>query len=376
MKKQFMVKHRKHFITLTCLVAGMLVLTTAVYANYDNAGGYTNYKNAVKNLAFDADNFTADANMTFTMDGEKVTTSKFTYKCDNGNNSQYTLTNDSLSGEESTTEFYSYVNGDKKYVYYPENNGYYESPAGEKNKTLIPMDDATSKKAVRFAELMADAFVGDLKNNVVLVSDEDGVKTYSIHVEKNQIPEVVNAGLSLMFTANNNSSRSSSYVTYQDYEKAFGDYYKEKTGEDYKSMDYANLSESDSEALNKVYSSFDEKYQAILKDKGNTGIVLVLKNGDYKYFETYGDYMDSNYAPPESKTMTMFGDDPYVDDVTMTVTLDKQGRLVSDNLEASLVGKDKDGAKHVATMKVNSKVFDYDKTTVDVFDPTGKIKNK
>lgn len=376
MKKQFMVKHRKHFITLTCLVAGMLVLTTAVYANYDDAGGYTNYKNAVKNLAFDADNFTADANMTFTMDGEKVTTSEFTYKCNNGDNSQYTLTNDSLSGEDNKTEFYTYVNGDKKYSYYPENNSYYENPAGDKNNTLIPMDDATSKKAVRFAELMADAFVGDLKNNVVLVSDEDGVKTYSIHVEKNQIPEIVNAGLSLMFTANNNSERSNSYVTYEDYEKTFGDYYKEKTGDDYKSVNYADMSESDSEALNKVYSSFDEKYQAVLKDKGNNGIVVVLKNGDYKYFDTYRDYMDSKYASPEVRTMTMFGDDPYVDDVTMTVTLDKQGRLVADNLEASLVGKDKDGEKHVATMKVNSKVYDYDKTTVDVFDPTGKIKNK
>ncbi|MBN7773423.1 hypothetical protein [Clostridium aminobutyricum] len=375
MKKQFMVKHRKHFITMTCLVAGMLVLTTAVYANYDNAGGYTNYKNAVKNLAFDADNYTADANMTFIMDGEEMTTSEFLYKCNNGDTSQYNLTNDNFSGEASKSEYYSYVNGDKRYVYYPETNMYYESKIdGEKNKTIIPLDDATSKKAVRFAELMADAFVGDLKNNVVLVSEEDGVRKYSIHVEKSQIPEIVNAGLSLMFTANNNSPNSSSYVTYKNYEKTFNAFYKEKTGNDYKSLDYSNLSESEQEALNDIYNAFDKKYSGILEAKGHKGIVLVLANGDYKYYTNYSDYMNSEYAPNEAKTMAMFGDDPYVDDVTMNVTLDEKGRLAENYLEASLMGKDKNGEKHVATMKVNSKIYDYDKTSVDLFNPEGKTK--
>lgn len=209
------MRRRKHFITLVCLVVGMLVLTTAVYANYDDAKGYTNYKNALKRLAFEEKNFTAEYDSKITIDGKEVMMAEANYKCADGNNSQYSKTQDLLAGNENNKgnvyENYTYVNGKNAYYYYVDTNEYYQGEVSKNSGTLIPLDDATSKKAVRFAELLADTIVGDLKNNVVLESSKDGMKHYSIQVSGNQIPEIVNAGLSLMFTAGNSADNTGSY---------------------------------------------------------------------------------------------------------------------------------------------------------------------
>lgn len=281
-----MRKHRKHFITLICLVVGMLVLTTAVYANYDDAKGYTNYKNALKYLAFEADNFSAEYDMKIKMDGENMQSASGNYKCADGDNSQYSKHLDSYDDKTYNYEDYSYENGDKFYSYNPKTNEYYQGNVyHDGNNSFMGTDDATSKKAVRFAELLADTLVGDLKNNVILESSKDGIKKYSIHVAGNQIPEIVNAGLSLAFTASN-------------------------------SEDYDN------------------------------------------------------------EITSKFGNEPYIDKVNFKVTLNEDGRLLENNMEATLAGVDKNGNKHTATMELNAEISDYNNTTVDVFNPEGKERLK
>ena len=51
---------------------------------------------------------------------------------------------------------------------------------------------------IRVVELMADAFVGDIKNNFVLTEKTDDSKSYSVSLTESQIPEIVNAGVSLV----------------------------------------------------------------------------------------------------------------------------------------------------------------------------------
>lgn len=277
------MKHRKHFITLVCLVVGMLVLTTAVYANYDDAQGYTNYKNALKHLAFKADNFTADYDAKIMIDNDAVNTFSGNFKCADGDRSHFEKSKDTFDGEEYISEYYTYTYGDTYYSYHPKTNKYYKGEIyNEGNATLMGTDDATTKKAVRFAELLTDTLVGDLKNNVILESSKDGIKEYSIQVSGNQIPEIVNAGLSLAFTASNS--------------------------EDY-----------------------------------------------------------------ENEVTSKFGNDPYIDKVNFRVTLDEEGRLLENSMEATMAGVDKKGNKHTATMEVNAKISDYNNTKVDVFNPEGKI---
>ena len=278
------MKRKKHFITFICLLIGMLVFTTAVYANYDNAKGYSNYKNALKNLAFEANNYTAKYDMTIKIDEERTHSSSGIYKCADGNKSQYTKGLDYYDGQiRSNYESYYYEYGNKSYSYFPEEDKYYQAEINrEGNGSLMGTNDATAKKAVRFAELLADMLVGDLKNNVILTSSEEGINKYIINVSGNQIPEIVNAGLSLLFTENNSNNRD--------------------------------------------------------------------------------------------QEMAKFGNDPYIDDVTFKVTLDKEGRLVENQIEAALVGEDENGEKHTAVMKGNLTIFDYETTVVDVFDPEGKTK--
>ncbi|MGI6727964.1 MAG: hypothetical protein ACOX4P_05330 [Anaerovoracaceae bacterium] len=278
------MKHKKHFITLVCLVIGMLVFTSAVYANYDDAKGYSNYKKALKYLAFEANNYTAKYDTAITIDGEKTHSDISTYKCADGNNSQYTKSFSTYDGQNHEFESYSYVNGKMSYNYYPKENMYYQSEVyKEGNGSLMGTNDATAKKAYRFAELLADTLIGDLKNNVILTSSENGINKYAINVSGNQIPEIVNAGLSLLFTANNSENNA------------------------------------------------DEE-------------------------------------------MAMFGNEPYIDNVIFKVTLDKEGRLIENEIEASLVGNDKNGKKHKGVMKGNILIFNYGTTTVDVFNPEGKTK--
>ncbi len=281
-----MKKQKKHFVTLVCLVVGMLMLTTAVYANYDDAKGYTNYKDSLKYLLFEADNYTANYSGTIKMDDKEVQTFNGADKREGKNKNHYEKSKDSFTSPAREYEYYTYSQGNKYYGYYPETNEYYQGESfNSGNGSLMGTNDATTKKAVRFAELLADALVGDLKNNIILESSKDGIKEYSIHVSGNQIPEIVTAGLSLTFTASNS--------------------------------------------------------------------------------EGY-----------ENNVTNQFGNEPYIENVNMKVALDEKGRLVKNELEASLVGTDKDGKKHTGTMEISVEITDYDSTTVDTFDPTGKVLQK
>ena len=52
---------------------------------------------------------------------------------------------------------------------------------------------------VNFVELIGDTLIGDLKNNIIYVSGDDNSSTYEMNLDAIQIPEVANAGLSVMF---------------------------------------------------------------------------------------------------------------------------------------------------------------------------------
>ena len=62
---------KKHFYTVICLVAGVILLTTAAAANFGNANGYPLYKSALKKILYE-DNFTASLKLDLVYDGETV----------------------------------------------------------------------------------------------------------------------------------------------------------------------------------------------------------------------------------------------------------------------------------------------------------------
>ena len=65
---------KKRNRVMTCLIAGVLVLAVSATAAFGSVNGYSRYKEAVKALALEEENFSAVGTMEMTMDGETVWT--------------------------------------------------------------------------------------------------------------------------------------------------------------------------------------------------------------------------------------------------------------------------------------------------------------
>lgn len=199
------MKNKKYLKAIISFGVGAILLATAVFANYENAGGYSVCKNALKKVAF-AENFSMDYTAEVTLDNESYSKTWGSYKINvDGNPSRQTERTDE---NRYWTYFMRSTTQDKAGIhqYYnslsanPEDNGYitdayYEA---EPIATAIGNDPETGEKFIGFAETLSDALVGDLKNSFVLVSDEGGVKNYNVTLSKEQLPSYVASGVSLI----------------------------------------------------------------------------------------------------------------------------------------------------------------------------------
>ena len=63
---------RKRNRLLVCLAAGVLILAVSATAAFGSVNGYTKYKEALKSLALETDNFTATGTMQVNYDGKEI----------------------------------------------------------------------------------------------------------------------------------------------------------------------------------------------------------------------------------------------------------------------------------------------------------------
>lgn len=200
-------KSNKRLKAVISLGIGVILLTGAVFANYDSANGYTTCKDSLKKILY-ADNLSIDITAKATVDGSDLYNWYTTNKFNLGGNPSYR--------SETTTEDNS-VNGGGKYWHLAQHQDNYaivkfqnsdsfihetdpEYYGNEKNlgEQIFGTDDISTSKFIGFAESIGDVLVGDLKNNLVPVSNEDGVRTYSMTLSRDQMPSYVNSGISLM----------------------------------------------------------------------------------------------------------------------------------------------------------------------------------
>ncbi len=387
--KKFQFKQKRHFVTAVCLLVGLMVLTTSVYANYDNANGYSNYKSAVKNLLLSTDNVTIDGEFGFYLDGELMGAAEMGGKFAKNGASTYEKETDKdglVSYERQT------FSGKDSYVSYnPQNNTYYsyenrsyEMSSG--NFLGVDMDDEMSQRLIRFMELSADLVVGDLKNNVVLTSEDESSLEYSIAVSRNQMPEIINAGLSLIFGSMNQSYDNRGGIYYEDWMASFDAFAEKEFGVDFNHDPWTDEGEFDVEASGydteeEYWDAYDEiqnaqweYYDSIYEDYGHEGVVYVKADNSYDYYETYEEYSKAVYSSDidEYDMYLMFGNEPYIENAKMTAKISKSGELLGNSIEVTLAGYDKNGEKHTATFKGEATLKDYGTTTPDVFDPEGK----
>lgn len=355
------MKTKKHAVTATCLALGAILVTSSAYASYDDAKGYSNYKEAMKSLVLYDDNYTVDGRISFSLDGKEQAVFDGRFMAD-GKNCSIEATAKNINGVETVYEKETTYGG-KRYVMYPEENGYRVYDGAEFER-MDPKDERT-KKAVRFMELFADTMVGDLKNNFVLENKDGDNRNYAVELSGKQIPEIVNAGLSLMLIESD-SSDNSSYVTYENYEKAFAAYYEQEKGEKWD----GNWDEKADE----ICDDFSEHYEQILEDKGDKGIVQVKADGSYKYYATYDAYVKANPTVFDDQMINVLGDDAYISNASCYFTVDNNGKLVSNDIVVVMTGKDMDGKTHELTVKMELDCSDYGSTKVPKFDTTGLTK--
>ena len=119
------LKGKRHGATALCLLLGLTMVTSAAYANYDDAKGYSSYKAALKNLAFYEDNFTMEGKFEMLVDGELLEGVGGTLKI---NGDDYYVAMDQLGEDGSVVKTgvsrqETYKDG-SKVVYFPEDDSY------------------------------------------------------------------------------------------------------------------------------------------------------------------------------------------------------------------------------------------------------------
>lgn len=199
-----MKKNKNRLVrAMICIGASVLLLTMAVFANYDNASGYSEIKNALKNMMY-MDNGTANISTEAVIDG--VNLAKFDIKMMMDKTSDVMMyTSFKYSGddylnisEETVQDGYELTsstidNSDfshsSKYKY-KMNYDSFPMNINENNEMLT--------KGVNFVETLCDTLIGDIKNNIVLASTDGDSRTYSVNMNGEQLPKYMTAAFSFM----------------------------------------------------------------------------------------------------------------------------------------------------------------------------------
>ena len=232
----------KKSIALICAAVGVCMFTCAAAANYRVSNGYDTLKKSVLSTR-DFQNCTLTAEMSIDFDGSPLSQGSWLYEIDLPNGMIHSRS------KEITAKDISEGSSPYIYEYYDYNDRDYHSSIDEKGNTYYIMsnyygsqenlwgidkeDSKTADKVIKFAEAAADTVVGDLRNNFVCTEDTDEYSAYSITLDSVQIPEVINAGLSMlvsMSNSNNNGIDSDGNVIQP--QEGDSDYYLMLMGDD------------------------------------------------------------------------------------------------------------------------------------------------
>ena len=231
-----------------------------------------------------------------------------------------------------------------------------------------------SDKMVKFLSVFADTVVGDLKNNVVLVNDEDGIRSYSLDVTADQVPALISAGLDLVLAQENTTN----YVSYEDYDASYAAYYEKTKGEALPEGYFDTLYDENNTEMWDEYDeltmAMDQEYNSVLQDQYNgEGILYVKADGTYQYYPTYSEYaVDAQYGTQDFSAY--LGKNAVLSNVKFNFSLDEKDRLVSNDATVTFSSTDPKGAEHEVKCSLSMKFSDYGTTAVTTFDTGDRTK--
>ena len=371
-----------------CLVAGVLILSGSAFAAFDSVSGYAQYKTAAKALLLQTDNVTVSGTVSVRYDGKDIAGTFIEAQKDGQNNYSH-VTERNVDGSDPWENFEDTHNGVRSWYTVGMTNDkgqpfYYVDKTAEPypaNLLSMDMSDEMSTRLVAFAEIAVDTVVGDLKNNFVQVGAEDGVNTYRVDIDENQVPALVSAGLSLLACA---QSENNGYnIIYDsDWHKMCVTYYEKSTGETLPkefreavlSGDWDDAWYEDNEALyEKVMekgSELDEIASKVL-EKQDGGVVYLHGDGTYDYYESNQAFAQAH--PEKMDVDDVLGSEMSLQHVTCEFSVDKAGHLLSNTAEALFLTNGIDGRDHTFTVSFELNCSDYGTTEAQHIDTTGLV---
>ena len=227
--------------------------------------------------------------------------------------------------------------------------------------------------------IAADTVVGELKNNFVQVGKENGVTQYQIEIAQNQVPSLVNAGLSLFAYSVDASNRENYTVNFADYSATVIHNYESTTGEtlpeefkDGYSNGYDDAwYETYGDLLDKVEevnaTNWEDKYYNVLNEQGG-GIVYVNTDGSYDYYADYDAFAAAHPEAVGDSLESYVGQDLNLEKVLCTFSVDDQGRLTDNHIEVTFQTTEKDGSSHTLVLTGDVTLTNYGTTTIQPLD--------
>lgn len=384
-----------------CLVAGVLILAVSAGAAFGSVNGYSTYKEAVKALALKTDNVTMQGSMKATLDGKEFVSMTGEMAIDGKNKSSHVISSefggqkeeryDTIIGNTET-----WFNADSKYYneYTYDNDQTAEDSNNLSNNLLgVSADDEMSKRMINFMEIAADTVMGDLKNNFVQLG-KDGDKTqYQIEISKDQVPSLVNAGLSLFAYSVAADEGSDWGVYYEDYrasvlntyEKLSGNKLSEEFRNGYLREDdtadraaYDAWCDQNEKQIQKIQEYLGEKdwesqyYDQL--DQKQSGIVFVKTDGTSVFYKDYKSYAKANPKIVEDDMSTYLGQDMVLKTAQCKFGVDKNGNLTNNTLTATFTTTDQDGKNHELVVTADVTLSNYGTTTVQKLDTGDRVK--
>lgn len=198
---------KKKKIMGVSLVVGICCFATAAFANYSTPNGYDALKNGIKS-SLGLKNYTLETTLSIDLNGTELHSLNHIEETDAQNGVFHIKETSKSFDDDAAFSFIEYtadnetvyVSGDtsnQNYSYhtYRNDDGYFYNPG---SLSSFDTEDDMNQKVIRFGELFVDTMIGDLKNNVIYVDSTDEDSTYNISLTSIQIPEIVNAGISLI----------------------------------------------------------------------------------------------------------------------------------------------------------------------------------
>lgn len=200
--------NKKTMTMVTSLIVGGSLLAGTAYVNASQLSGYEAYKGAVMGTK-SVKNGTAALKVAVTDNKKSLIDLSSNVKINLDSNA---LSSTTTVNSGSTKETFENFTQDGKNISYNSVKNEY-TVFENKHNQLKEVDKVNSPQVEKSLSIIIDTLVGNMKDGVSAVSNEDGTKKVTIALNENQVTPLVNAVASLAFAGRNESAKHNDKVS-------------------------------------------------------------------------------------------------------------------------------------------------------------------